>query len=731
MHISLDSALGRQRRLNSVGESVFQIAPDAAAGYSLRSLTGGDPSVVRVRRESDNGERDFNASGVSSGELVNWVNQQITPPLDLRTLTATGRDGPIIEAAAAYSLRNLSDSYTGSVAEVRRTSDGAVRSFTAAEVTDGTLVTWVNESVNIKTYDFSTNAGGLEFPNNITLTGGQSAGGVDDALKMSVVSTGSNTVHRCYQNLYNGGLGSSFRITFRAYRPSSNVNSGKLGFSFASGFLASSSPSQQFLSEDDAWEDFTFTANSGNSTRFYLQLSSTAGIGGGKAVFNGTTGDHVFIKDLSIDVVSSTGTVSKWYDQSTTSGVPNANHLVQTDTAKHPKIVDGGSLVVGGLDFDGANDLLQHSHILETDDVLYVAIVANNRNINTRTKYLSNLVYISGNDNAGFSYEVQTFGQSGKIAGYLDDSLASSSTQTGSSSLTENQTQLLSFDLSSGSSKFRLDGSLISTFTTTMSSEDLGGVLQVGGNNTGSSAFDGTIDEIIIYNSDQSDNRTALEANIGEVYGIAGIPAYDDTVNGFVETWYDQSGNGNNATQLTAGNQPKIVNAGALLLRNGEPTIDFYNSSSFATSAFTDGSAHSSFSVINNQAANSTRKVFYSKSEFPNKGIVWNYRGDQTAGQYDFVSFDGDANSLLYNNTSSPLYALASTFISSSKNLFINGSSAASSSDSFVADDGNLGVGSASFGTGFDIQEIILYPSDQSANRLAIEANINNQYDIY
>ena len=29
------------------------------------------------------------------------------------------------------------------------------------------------------------------------------------------------------------------------------------------------------------------------------------------------------------------------------------------------------------------------------------------------------------------------------------------------------------------------------------------------------------------------------------------------------------------------------------------------------------------------------------------------------------------------------------------------------------------------------IQEIIIYDSDQSANRPAIEANINNQYDIY
>ena len=78
MHVSLDSALGRQRRLNSVGESVLQIAPNAAAAYSLRSLTGGDPRVVRVRRDTgggagDNDEQDFTASGISSGALVAFV----------------------------------------------------------------------------------------------------------------------------------------------------------------------------------------------------------------------------------------------------------------------------------------------------------------------------------------------------------------------------------------------------------------------------------------------------------------------------------------------------------------------------------------------------------------------------------------------------------------------------------------------------------------------------------
>ena len=78
MHVSLDSALGSQHRPNSVGESALLIAPGAAAAYSLRSLTGGDPKVVRVRRDTgggagDNDEQDFTASGISSGALVDFV----------------------------------------------------------------------------------------------------------------------------------------------------------------------------------------------------------------------------------------------------------------------------------------------------------------------------------------------------------------------------------------------------------------------------------------------------------------------------------------------------------------------------------------------------------------------------------------------------------------------------------------------------------------------------------
>ncbi|MFO0115483.1 MAG: arabinofuranosidase catalytic domain-containing protein, partial [Betaproteobacteria bacterium] len=50
---------------------------------------------------------------------------------------------------------------------------------------------------------------------------------------------------------------------------------------------------------------------------------------------------------------------------------------------------------------------------------------------------------------------------------------------------------------------------------------------------------------------------------------------------GFVTTWYDQSGNARNATQTTAGNQPRIVNAGVLDIANGKPAVRFNGSNTF------------------------------------------------------------------------------------------------------------------------------------------------------
>jgi hypothetical protein len=65
--------------------------------------------------------------------------------------------------------------------------------------------------------------------------------------------------------------------------------------------------------------------------------------------------------------------------------------------------------------------------------------------------------------------------------------------------------------------------------------------------------------EIILFASDQTDNRFKIESNINNYYSL-----YTFQGDGFVHTWYDQSGNGNDAVQGTAANQPAIVTSGSL-----------------------------------------------------------------------------------------------------------------------------------------------------------------------
>jgi hypothetical protein len=73
-----------------------------------------------------------------------------------------------------------------------------------------------------------------------------------------------------------------------------------------------------------------------------------------------------------------------------------------------------------------------------------------------------------------------------------------------------------------------------------------------------------------------SDNT---EADIGFTASgdldTAALLAHVGSGSGFVTTWYDQSGNGRNATQTTAGSQPRIVNNGVVEAINGKPEIRF------------------------------------------------------------------------------------------------------------------------------------------------------------
>jgi hypothetical protein len=66
----------------------------------------------------------------------------------------------------------------------------------------------------------------------------------------------------------------------------------------------------------------------------------------------------------------------------------------------------------------------------------------------------------------------------------------------------------------------------------------------------------------------------------GDLDTIA-LLAHCGSGDGFVTEWFDQSGNGRNATQATALNQPQIVSAGSVLLLNSKPRLSFDGTNDF------------------------------------------------------------------------------------------------------------------------------------------------------
>ena len=125
---------------------------------------------------------------------------------------------------------------------------------------------------------------------------------------------------------------------------------------------------------------------------------------------------------------------------------------------------------------------------------------------------------------------------------------------------------------------------LVTSDPSTVSSQPLqevGTTNRIGSNYLLNDKSSWEVSEIIIcYNNARKvhNYHLKIETNMGEYYNLdfkEGENASGDMVDGFVTTWYDQSGNGNHATQNTATAQPKIVSDGILETHNDIPTIRY------------------------------------------------------------------------------------------------------------------------------------------------------------
>ena len=203
--------------------------------------------------------------------------------------------------------------------------------------------------------------------------------------------------------------------------------------------------------------------------------------------------------------------------------------------------------------------------------------------------------------------------------------------------------------------------------------------------------------------------------------------------NGFVEKWYDQSGNENHVVQTTIGNQPKIVSSGSLLTQGGNPCINFDGTDDFLNKpTYTQGALsqpNTAFAVAKLDAyTNTNRKIFDGDvATARNMLFLHNTSGGRFgyfAGNVRNTGEAGDENQHLFT-------------------AFYSGSSSIFRIDGTQKDTGNAGTNTMNgiviganhdTATNFwdgDIQEIIIFNSSQTTNIPAIEANINNQYSIY
>ena len=239
---------------------------------------------------------------------------------------------------------------------------------------------------------------------------------------------------------------------------------------------------------------------------------------------------------------------------------------------------------------------------------------------------------------------------------------------------------------------------------------------------------------------DLSDVSLICDCNSG---GTDELDAFDALYeNGFVSKWYDQFGS-NDATQTTAAEQPKIWDASTgLVTENGKPALDFDGSDDVLVKSggvigSSDLSVFTKITIDDYRITGPAFHTIVSQGTHSSQDFGC-YIGDGSVESYSQVLIsDSETTRFEYDSGVKDLGETILSFIG--KNLFQqiskdgavlatnteSGFDAGGTQDLFIGNDG----GSRSF-LG-NMQEMILYASDQSANRTKIEDNINDYYDVY
>jgi hypothetical protein len=194
--------------------------------------------------------------------------------------------------------------------------------------------------------------------------------------------------------------------------------------------------------------------------------------------------------------------------------------------------------------------------------------------------------------------------------------------------------------------------------------------------------------------------------------------------NGFVRTWYDQSGANRHANQTALNNQPVVVTAGSLVLDNQKPAVSFNGTTAFLsmTSSVITAQPFSTYTVYKALASSS--------AAFGQQGA--NASTGSTAGRRNNDQYIIYAGSALATGVHGSDQKIAcSLFNGGYSQGFWNGVQLVSGNAGTNANiDRISGNSNTEFHNG-TIQEIIIYPTNNFVSRVAIEENLNGFYSVF
>ena len=484
------------------------------------------------------------------------------------------------------------------------------------------------------------------------------------------------------------------------------------------------------------------------------------------------------------------GYVKTWYDQSSF-----GYNVTNTTEAQQPQIHDAtnGVVLLNGqpaVKFDGTNDILESSSVSINTEAMICVSSEDADGTGTILRQGTAFIRYKGGNTIEYRNTTELKDNTGNNV---------PSQSLGEATLTSWYTKGTDFNDTNASWKWYFNGGLLGTKTGNNSSSESSSI-KIGAQGFSQELLNGKVCEAIIIDKRDAhyDSADAIHKSINKHYliyqeataspssgfladysGAAaafsvrqlgdanlcmkvrrdgddaeknigfGSDGFVDTTaisdfcgsdDGFVVTWFDQSGNAVDATQGTPADQPKIYDGtDGITKENGYPTINFDGTDDYLE---VDG-------YIVELSQNSASVFVTANGGTPDNNTDYLLSEGDAASPYSSNFIFGGAgtggsgvvlwvNGTEFGTITNGQHVIGFDYDGTNFQAHLDGSTSGSSGTATVnteTDGGGTYIGTRADGTTSfydgNIQEIITYKSDKSSDRSDIEENINDGFNIY